>query len=112
MVIVFPLFFFLVFIGIQFALWHHASHVALAAAQEGARTLRVTHDEASGENRAKAMLNHLSPDAMEVQGSIDGADVAHVVVRGTAQSILPGFTFTVYEHSDGPVERFRGDDGS
>jgi len=111
MVIVFPLFFFLVFAGIQFALWHHASHVAMAAAQEGARTLRVTSSAAKGEERANTMLRHLSTDPMEVHGSIDRSDIAHLVVQGKAQSILPGFTFTVYEHSDGPVERFRGDTG-
>jgi len=33
MVIVLPALLLLIFLGIQFALWFHASHVALAAAQ-------------------------------------------------------------------------------
>ena len=43
MVIILPALLFLIFLGIQFALWFHASHLALAAAQEGARAARVAN---------------------------------------------------------------------
>ena len=112
MVVLFPAFFLLVFLGIQFALYYHASHVALAAAQEGARTLRVTQDVAAGEQRADDFLAHLSRSALpdgKALGRIDPNGVAHVEVKGTAESILPGFTFRVYEKSEGPVETFRAD---
>jgi Flp pilus assembly protein TadG len=112
MVVLFPAFFLLVFLGIQFALYYHASHVALAAAQEGARTLRVTQDVAAGEQRADDFLAHLSrstlPDGKAL-GRIDPNGVAHIEVSGTAESILPGFTFRVHEKSEGPVETFRAD---
>jgi len=113
MVVLFPAFFLLVFLGIQFALYYHASHVALAAAQEGARTLRVTQDVDAGVGRANDYLVHLSratlPDGV-ASGSIDqNTGIARIEVRGTAESILPGFTFHVYEKSQGPVEKFRGD---
>jgi Flp pilus assembly protein TadG len=112
MVVLFPAFFLLVFLGIQFALYYHASHVALAAAQEGARTLRVTQDVGAGETRADQFLMKLSratlPDG-KARGSIDPDGTAHMEVRGTAESILPGFKFTVHEQSQGPVETFRGD---
>src|SRR4051812_15238082 len=92
LVVMFPAFMFLVFLGIQFALYYHASHVALAAAQEGARTLRVTQDVAAGEKRADDFLSHLSratlPDGKAL-GSVDANGVAHMEVRGTAESILP-----------------------
>jgi hypothetical protein len=111
MVIVFPLFFLLVFLGIQFALWTHGSHVALAAAQEGARTARVSRDAVAGESRANDFLNQLGTEvvrARRVQASVV-ARTARVDVWGTGLSILPGFTFTIHEHSEGPLEEFRGD---
>ena|SRR5690349_9268143 len=113
LVILFPAFFILVFLGIQFALYYHASHVAQAAAQEGARTLRVTQDVDAGVDQANKYLLHLSratlPDGVAT-GSLDQATgIAQVEVRGTAESILPGFTFRVHETSRGPVEKFRGD---
>ena len=109
----FPAFMFLVLLSIQFALYYHASHVALAAAQEGARTLRVTQDVNAGVGRANDYLVHLSratlPDG-RATGSIDqNTGTAYIEVRGTAESILPGFTFRVHEQSHGPVEKFRGD---
>lgn len=112
MVVLFPAFFLLVFLGIQFALYYHASHVALAAAQEGARTLRVTQDVGAGEQKANDYLAHLSratlPDGA-AHGAIDTNGIAHLEVTGTAESILPGFTFKVHEQSQGPIEVFRGD---
>ena len=111
LVLAFPAFFLLIFIAIQFALWYHASHVALAAAQEGARAARVSGDQAAGETRTNYFLDHLSPAVItgrQVQATAD-TDNVRVDVWGTAESILPGFKLTIHEHSQGPVERFRGD---
>lgn len=112
LVVLFPAFFVLLILSIQFALYYHASHVALAAAQEGARTLRVTQDVAAGENTARGLLLNLSrptlPDG-EPHGHLDPDGTAHMEVTGTVESILPGFTFKVHEQSQGPVETFRAD---
>src|SRR5437588_13114100 len=41
LVVVFPFVMFILLLVFQFALWYHASHVAQAAAQEGARVARL-----------------------------------------------------------------------
>ena len=115
LVVLFPLFILLLFLGIQFALYYHASHVALAAAQEGARALRVSPKDVSGaEQRANDFLRGLSratlPNGQAI-GRVDSNGIAHMDVSGTAESILPGFTFKIHEQSQGPVEVFRGDNG-
>ena len=70
MVIILPALLFLIFLGIQFALWFHASHVALAAAQEGARAARVANAtnpvsargaEQTGEDTANQFLSGVAP---------------------------------------------------
>jgi Flp pilus assembly protein TadG len=115
LVVLFPLFLLLLFLGIQFALYYHASHVALAAAQEGARALRVSPKAVAGaEARADDFLRGVSratlPDG-QASGHVDGNGIAHMDVSGTAESILPGFTFRIHEQSQGPIEVFRGDTG-
>jgi Flp pilus assembly protein TadG len=113
LVVLFPAFFVLLFLGIQFALYFHASHVALAAAQEGARELRVTGNVHTSEELVDTFLLGLRQGALvhgTPQGRVDQTNgIAHMEVTGTAQSILPGFTFKVHEQSQGPVEVFRGD---
>ncbi len=113
LVVLFPAFFVLLVLSIQFALYYHASHVALAAAQEGARTLRAAPDDVpAAEAQANAFLLHLSratlPDG-KPHGHVDAGGIAHMEVTGTAESILPGFTFRVHEQSVGPIETFRAD---
>lgn len=112
LVVAFPAFFFLLMVVVQFALWLHASHVAQAAAQEGARTARVTSAEA-GEERARRFLDNLAPSLItnrQVSAS-RGSDAARVDVWGDATSLIPGFrAFRVHEVSTGPVERFRPED--
>jgi Flp pilus assembly protein TadG len=112
LVVLFPAFFVLLILSIQFALYYHASHVALAAAQEGARTLRVTQDVAAGETTANDFLLNLSRAALPdgaPHGRIDADGTAHMEVSGSAESILPGFTFKIHEQSQGPIETFRAD---
>jgi len=120
MVIVLPALLFLIFLGIQFALWFHASHVALAAAQEGARTARVADvvDGASAgqaqqaaHDRASQFLGEVAPTLIKNSQVVASVDTDRVVVdvRGDGISIVPGFAVRIHEHSEGPVERFRGD---
>jgi hypothetical protein len=118
LVVVFPFVMFLLLLVIQFALWYHATHVAQSAAQEGARVARLAvapgggqaADDvqlSAGEKRARDFLAGMGAfDNKVVSGSRD-ANVASVKVTGTAPSLVPGFTLTISEHSEGPVERFR-----
>ncbi len=97
---------------VQFALWFHASHVATAAAQEGARAARLEAGTAeAGERRAHRFLEALGREVVERPeiSASRGAEAANVEVRGHAASILPGFRLPVRGTSRGPVERFRAD---
>jgi Flp pilus assembly protein TadG len=113
-VVIFPVFIVLLLMIVQYALWLHASHVALAAAQEGARVARMAatngpNQEQQGEAKARSFLGALGPNIIsnpQVSGFRTN-DVAHVDVTGAGTSIIPGFTFRIHKSSEGPVERFR-----
>jgi Flp pilus assembly protein TadG len=115
MVIVFPALLLLVLLGVQFALWFHASHVALAAAQEGARVARTcdrcTASAATdaGDARANQFLDGLAPTLLADRQVSVRADHDHVRVdvSGRGVTVLPGFAIRIHEHSEGAVERFR-----
>ena len=101
-----------VLLVVQFGLWLHASHVAQAAAQEGARSARVASAQA-GEERAQRFLDNLAPSLITNRqvSATRGSDAARVDVWGDATSLIPGFrAFRVHEVSTGPVERFRPED--
>ena len=117
LVVVFPFVMFLLLLVIQFALWYHATHVAQSAAQEGARVARMAvaagqpvdsqQQLTAGKDRAWEFLNGMGAfDDKGVTGTRD-RDTAGITVTGTAPSLVPGFTLTISEHSEGPVERFR-----
>src|SRR3954447_19830039 len=113
-VVIFPVFIVLLLMIVQYALWLHASHVAQAAAQEGARIARMATvdgvgQERQGEDKAKSFLNALAPniiDSPQVTGFRTN-DTARIQVTGSGTSIIPGFTFTITKASEGPIERFR-----
>src|SRR5437588_11508358 len=113
-VVIFPVFITLLLMIVQYALWLHASHVALAAAQEGARVARMAttnapSQEQQGEAKARSFLGALGPNIIaspQVSGSRTN-DMARIQVTGSGTSIIPGFTFTITKSSEGPVERFR-----
>jgi len=108
LVVVFPFVMFLLMLVIQFGLWYHASHVAQAAAQEGARAARTVSADA-GRQRAQGFLAGMGAfDDKRVAASRD-AHVARVDVWGRAPSLVPGLTLRIHEHSEGPVERFRAE---
>lgn len=111
-VIVFPAVFFMLMLAVQFGLWYHASHVAIAAAQEGARAARVEGASAAqGRAAAQRFLAEVNSDlirAPQVTASRD-ADHVRVEVRGASIEVVPGFSLPVRAVSDAPVERFRSD---
>jgi Flp pilus assembly protein TadG len=94
---------------IQFGLWQHAQHVALAAAQEGARVARAYDGGGSAASqRTNAYLQKLGPTILSDRSvSVHRTTAeASVTVTGTAVSVFPVFGLRVEERAGGPVERF------
>ena len=110
LVLLTPLLMVCVLVVVQFALWQHARHVMLAAAQEGARAARAQGATAEdGRVRAQDYIGRIGPDL--VSGAIIDVDrtidEVTVTIRGQAVNILPGIPLRVTATSVGPVERFR-----
>lgn len=110
LVLVTPLLLFMILLVVQFGLWFHASHVASAAAQEGARAARVEGSSAgAGQDRAEALLDSLGRRLVLerlVTSTRDG-DVARVEVAGVAPQVVPGLRLPISAESEAPVEEFR-----
>ncbi|GAB3682181.1 hypothetical protein GCM10027589_52090 [Actinocorallia lasiicapitis] len=113
-----PVIILVILCAIQFAMIYHAEHVALAAAQEGARAARETRQggnwQGNGEGAAQEALNALGPGLLkgdvQITAISDDPDYERgVSVSGQAPSLL-WFTFRVTKVSIGPVECFRPDD--
>jgi hypothetical protein len=120
LVVVFPFVMFILLLVFQFALWYHATHVAQAAAQEGARVARLALPSGAppgtdqvqadaGGQRARDFIAGMGAfDNKTVTDSWDpGTDVVRVTVSGTVPSLVPGFTLGISEHSEGRREKFR-----
>jgi hypothetical protein len=117
-VLLFPILMVVLLFSVQFGLWYHASHVALTAAQEGARAARQDVDAATrdqrGVDRATAFVKQLGSGVIVspvVKATNDG-DRARVVVEGEVTSVMlfPGLNFSVHAVSEGPIEQFRPDE--
>lgn len=106
-VILLPLVFTVVFAGLQAALYYHASTVAGAAAQDGARAAAAytMGSLEAGRDAAESALaqSHgaLRDYAVTVSGTADGATVT---VTGAASSIVPGITPPVARSATLPWE--------
>lgn len=110
LVLVTPVLILMVMLIIQFGLWYHGSHVAIAAAQEGARAARLEGSSAAaGEERARAFLGALGQEVVgEAQVvATRGPEVARVEVSGVSVAVVPGFRLPIHAVSEGNVERFR-----
>ncbi len=110
LVLLTPLLMLCVLVVVQFALWQHARQVLLAAAQEGARAVRVQGGTAEdGRARAVALIEQIGPDLVASPSvEVDrGLDVVSVRIRAQAVNIVPGVPLRVTATSAGPVERFR-----
>lgn len=110
LVLVTPLMLFIILLIVQFGLWFHASHVAAAAAQEGARAARVQGSSAgAGQERAEELLDSVGRRLVlerSVSSTRDG-EVARVEVAGVAPQVVPGFRLPVSAESEAPIEEFR-----
>ena len=110
LVLVTPVLIALVFAVVQAALLWNAQHVAVAAAQQGARLARTAGgvDAAAVRTATVGYVHSLGAslvDAPAVTVTRSGGWVT-VTVTAHAVSLLPGATLTVHGTSRGPVERF------
>lgn len=111
--LVMPVFMLLVMSGVQVALWAHAAHVAIAAAQEGLVAARAAGGTAeAGEARAKAVLAQLGPElitspSVSAERSVDRASV---VVSGYSTVVIPGLRMRVHRQAASVTERFVPED--
>lgn len=106
-VILLPLMFTIMFVGMQAALYYHARSVAIAASQEGAR---AAGSEQHGNGRAAAADFIVSAGGQDVLHDVTinsalTATSSTVTVTGASMSVIPGWTLQVSQSSTVPVER-------
>lgn len=98
-----------VLVIIQFGLWMHAQHVALAAAQDGARVARAYDgSDQAARDRITTSLARLGPRVLRDPSVavVRTANDVKVTVAGRATTVLGIFSMPVREQAYGPVERF------
>ena len=108
-VVLMPALFLLVFTGMQAALIYHARTVAIAAAQEGARTAAAQYSSvAAGDVAAEEFIASAGGEDV-LRGvtvtAIRDATTASVVVTGATMSVVPGWTPQIAQSASAPVER-------
>ena len=106
MLLLLPAMFALVFLGVQGAFWYHARTVAIAAAQEGARTgAQLGSTASAGIAAARGFATSTDVlDDVAVTGDRSPTTV-RVTVTGTSPSLLPGVSLHVSAGASAPVER-------
>ncbi|GAA2469263.1 TadE family protein [Terrabacter carboxydivorans] len=109
MVLLLPVLFAVMFLGMQAALFYHARSVAIAAAHEGARASSV-EDGGGGAGAAAAASFVAAAGGDDVLkdahvSSSRTAEVATVTVSGTSLSVIPGWSLLVRQSATVPVER-------
>ena len=109
LVVLMPVLFTLMFVGMQAAMIYHGRTVAIAAAQEGARAAAAQNGTpAAGQAAATAFVAAAGGDGT-LQGvkvtSNRTATTATVVVTGTTLSVVPGWTPSITQSASAPVER-------
>ncbi|WP_243722588.1 TadE/TadG family type IV pilus assembly protein [Actinomadura sp. 7K507] len=112
-----PVLILLMLVVVQFTMVFHARHVALAAAQSGARVARTAPVGGGweGEATAKATrdVREIGPELLSdltVRAGESG-DQRWVEVSGHAVTVVPFMKFRVSQRSQGPIECFRPDVG-
>src|SRR5947209_9012750 len=97
-VLVMPLLLLLITAIVQFAVWYHAAHVAIAAAQDGARAARVEGGTTqAGQTRAQQLLDQIGTGVL-TDATITvtrDADTARVEIKGWAPELIPGLRLPV-----------------
>jgi Flp pilus assembly protein TadG len=109
MVILMPVLFLVMFLGLQAALFYHARTVAIAAAQQGARAAGVeTGSSSDGIAAATSFVAAAGGSDVLENTSVSGsrtATEATVTVQGTALSVIPGWSLIVLQSATVPLER-------
>lgn len=107
MVVLMPALFSIMFLGMQAALMYQARTVALAAAQEGARSA-AAEDGSAAQGIATAS-SFMSSSTSGVSGTtVNGKRTptkATVTVRTTSLSVIPGWKPSITQSASMPVER-------
>jgi Flp pilus assembly protein TadG len=109
-----PVLLFVILLVVQFAMVYHARHVALAAAQAGARVARGqdTGDwQSAAKSKAEAYARQIGPKIITgvVATPSGGADERFVDVEGEAITVIPFKRWHVHQRAGGPTECFRPD---
>ena len=111
LVVLLPLLFAALFVGVQAAVWYHARTIAYAAAQVGA-TAAAAENASAGDGIAAATRFAQTKGGDVLTGTtVNGRRTATTVtvsVRGTALSVIPGTKFRVDQSASAPVERITG----
>jgi len=109
LVILLPALFAIMFLGLQAALVYHARTVAIAAAQEGARTAGAEHGRASdGISAATLFIRDAGGDDVlrSATASADRSQTRAVVtVQGFSLSVIPGWRPRIVQSASVTVER-------
>lgn len=109
LLILLPVLFAVMFVGMQAALYHHARTVAIAAAQEGVRVAGGEEgSKVSGAAAATSFVADAGGDDVLADATITvsrTATTATVVVKGVSLSVIPGWNPAVLQSASTPVER-------
>ncbi len=109
LVILMPVLFSVMFLGVQGALFYHARTVAIAAAQEGARAAAAeTGTTGRGIAAASSFVAQAGGADVITDVSVSGsrtATTATVTVQGRSLSVIPGWSPPVAQSATVPVER-------
>jgi Flp pilus assembly protein TadG len=105
----FPVVLLLVFGIIQGALWFHARHIALGAAQEAARAASAVDGMDAGQ-RAHEFVGTLTGGTLIRDLDVPVANTAEAVtvtISGNAPSLVPGISgVAVSQRASAPIETF------
>jgi Flp pilus assembly protein TadG len=111
LVVLLPLLFAALFVGVQAAVWYHARTIAYAAAQVGATAASAeTASAGAGIAAATRFARSKGGDLLTgttITGHRTGTTVT-VSVTGSALSVIPGMRFRVAQSASAPVERITG----
>jgi Flp pilus assembly protein TadG len=109
LVILLPALFAVMFLGMQAALFYHARTVAIAAAQEGAKTAGGENGkETDGASAASSFVVEAGGDDVLTGATATAnrtATTVTVTVRGHSLSVIPGWNPLIVQSASVPVER-------
>ena len=111
LVVVLPLLFAALFVGVQAAVWYHARTLAYAAAQVGATAAAAEHASAKDGIAAATRFAQTKGGDVLTGTIVNGRRTATTVtvsVRGIALSVIPGTKIRVDQSASAPVERITG----